>query len=207
MESSKPATAPMLYPTPSEAAVKLQYIGQHLADVQAPAAVIDAAVVRRNCRLMLEATEKLGVGFRAHVKTHKVLPPHQRRRVESTSLTEKAQTTQITRLQVGEASQSVKLVCSTVAEIENLLPWLLECQGRGKDVDVRSPRAMVARIVLSASRSSTACPCRYQPFLGWQASRASSGPTPSPFSWIIPLISTPWRKSTRRLGLVKSPYG
>lgn len=65
------ATAPMLYPSPSEAAVKLQYVGRRIADVQAPAAIVDAAVVRRNCKLMLEATEKLGVAFRAHVKTHK----------------------------------------------------------------------------------------------------------------------------------------
>ena len=68
-----PATSsPMLYPTPSEAALKLQYVGKTIADVQAPAAIIDAAVVRRNCKLMLDAAEKLGVGFRAHVKTHKV---------------------------------------------------------------------------------------------------------------------------------------
>lgn len=66
------ATAPMLYPSPPEAALKLQYVGKHIADVQAPAAILDLAVVRRNCRLMLEASEKLGVGFRAHVKTHKV---------------------------------------------------------------------------------------------------------------------------------------
>lgn len=65
-------TAPMLYPTPSEAAVKLQYVGKRIAEAQTPAAVIDVAVVRRNCKLMLEAAEKLGVGFRAHVKTHKV---------------------------------------------------------------------------------------------------------------------------------------
>ena len=65
------ATAPILYPSPSEAAVKLQYIGRKVADVQAPAAIIDVAVVRRNCKLMLEACEKLDVGFRAHAKTHK----------------------------------------------------------------------------------------------------------------------------------------
>lgn len=46
------------------------------------------------------------------------------------------QTTQIAKLQVGEDSKSVKLICSTVAEIENLLPWLLECKAQGKDVDV-----------------------------------------------------------------------
>ena len=65
-------SAPFLYPSPSEAALKLQYVGKTIKEVQAPAAIIDAAVVRQNCRLMLEAVEKLDVGFRAHVKTHKV---------------------------------------------------------------------------------------------------------------------------------------
>ncbi|KAK5126321.1 hypothetical protein LTR85_010557 [Meristemomyces frigidus] len=109
-------TAPLLYPSPSEAALKLQYVGKKLQDVQAPAVVLDAAVVRRNCRLMLDTVQKLGVGFRAHVKTHK--------------------TTALTKLQVGEESQSVKLVASTVSEIENLLPWLLEYKTQGRDVNI-----------------------------------------------------------------------
>lgn len=65
--------APSLYPSPSDAALKYHFVGREIKDVQAPAVIIDQAVVRRNCKLMLETTEKLGVGFRAHVKTHKVL--------------------------------------------------------------------------------------------------------------------------------------
>jgi hypothetical protein len=65
-------TAPSLYPSPSVAALQLHFVGQKLDVAQTPAAVIDAAVVRRNCQLMLDAAEQLGVGFRAHVKTHKV---------------------------------------------------------------------------------------------------------------------------------------
>lgn len=65
-------TAPSVYPTPSTTALQLQFIGKHINNVPTPAAVIDAAVVRRNCKLMLEATEALDVAFRAHVKTHKV---------------------------------------------------------------------------------------------------------------------------------------
>ncbi|KAK3704510.1 hypothetical protein LTR37_013793 [Vermiconidia calcicola] len=109
-------TAPSLYPSPSEAALKLQFIGKQIEEAYTPAAIIDAAVVRRNCKLMLEAAEKLGVGFRAHVKTHK--------------------TTEVARLQVGEDSKSVKVVCSTVSEVENLVPWLLECVNKGKEVNV-----------------------------------------------------------------------
>lgn len=61
-----------LYPSPSKASLELQYLGKQIKDVQAPAAILDAAVIRRNCRLMLETTQQLGVAFRAHVKTHKV---------------------------------------------------------------------------------------------------------------------------------------
>lgn len=109
-------TAPLLYPSPSDASLKLHFIGKKIQDIQAPAVIIDAAVVKRNCRLMLDAAQKLGVGFRPHIKTHK--------------------TTQLTKLQVGEDSQSVKLVASTVSEIEHLLPWLLECKAHGREVNI-----------------------------------------------------------------------
>jgi peroxiredoxin len=46
------------------------------------------------------------------------------------------QTTQLAKLQVGEDAKSVKLVASTVAEIENLMPWLAECKKEGKEVNV-----------------------------------------------------------------------
>ena len=65
-------TAPALYPVPSEAALKLQFLGKHLRDVPAPAVVIDAAVVRRNCQYMIDTAKEFGLKFRAHVKTHKV---------------------------------------------------------------------------------------------------------------------------------------
>ena len=65
-------TAPSLYPSPSDAALKLGFVGKDIHSVPAPAAILDAAVVRRNCRLMLEAARELDVDFRAHVKTHKV---------------------------------------------------------------------------------------------------------------------------------------
>lgn len=63
--------APSLIPQASETALKHHFLGRQIKDVQAPAVVIDAAVVRRNCKLMLETAKELGVGFRAHVKTHK----------------------------------------------------------------------------------------------------------------------------------------
>lgn len=65
-------TAPSLYPCKSKADLRQQFVGKQISEVQAPAAIIDAAVVRRNCTLMLDTAKTLGVGFRAHVKTHKV---------------------------------------------------------------------------------------------------------------------------------------
>ncbi|KAI5361206.1 Putative alanine racemase, D-serine dehydratase-like domain, PLP-binding barrel [Septoria linicola] len=105
-----------LYPSPSPAALKLQFVGKRLQDVQAPAAVLDVAVVRRNCKLMLDTAAKLNVGFRAHVKTHK--------------------TTELSQYQVGKDARSIKFVASTVAEVEGLSPWLLESVQAGKEVSV-----------------------------------------------------------------------
>ncbi|KAI9684042.1 MAG: hypothetical protein M1822_005869 [Bathelium mastoideum] len=113
---ASPMPPSMLYLNSSDAALKRHFRGRHLRDINPPAAIIDAAVVRRNCASMLQTVKHLGVGFRAHVKTHK--------------------TTQITRLQVGDDAERVNLIVSTVTEAEQLLPYLLECKARGKAVNV-----------------------------------------------------------------------
>lgn len=56
-----------------------------------------------------------------------------------------SQTTQLSKLQVGKDSQSVKLVASTVAEIENLMPWLVECKREGKEVNVSYRKHLTKR--------------------------------------------------------------
>lgn len=62
----------IFYPTsPKEALVK-EFVGKSIADVPTPAAVMNVAAARRNCERMLEAVKKLDLGWRAHVKTHKV---------------------------------------------------------------------------------------------------------------------------------------
>ncbi|KAL9031340.1 MAG: hypothetical protein Q9196_000630 [Gyalolechia fulgens] len=61
------------YPTPPAAALKEAYIGKNLHDIAAPAAIVDQAIVKRNCSQMLRACEALDCSFRPHVKTHKVL--------------------------------------------------------------------------------------------------------------------------------------
>ncbi|KAI4172784.1 MAG: hypothetical protein LQ343_003376 [Gyalolechia ehrenbergii] len=79
-----------LYPTPPTAALKEAYVGKNLQDVAAPAAIIDRAIVKRNCSQMLRSCEALGCSFRPHVKTHKVLygipaPPSTIRRLAQLS--------------------------------------------------------------------------------------------------------------------------
>ncbi|THW27897.1 hypothetical protein D6D23_02404 [Aureobasidium pullulans] len=107
-------SAPSFYPSPSKAALQLQYVGKNVKDIPAPAAVLDLAPIRRNCKAMLEATKALGLGFRAHVKTHK--------------------TTELTQYQMGHQSKDIRLIASTVSEIENLVPYLLESRSRGASI-------------------------------------------------------------------------
>lgn len=57
---------------PSAQVLRDFYLGKDVHDVPKPAAVLDVAKIRRHCQSMLDAVESLGVGFRAHVKTHKV---------------------------------------------------------------------------------------------------------------------------------------
>jgi D-serine deaminase-like pyridoxal phosphate-dependent protein len=51
------------------------YIGKDIKDVPKPAAILDVAIIRRHCETMLQTVKTLNVGFRAHVKTHKVSNP------------------------------------------------------------------------------------------------------------------------------------
>lgn len=63
---------PDFYPaSPKEALAKL-YVGKSIGDVPMPAAVLNVSAARRNCDRMLQACEQLDLGWRAHVKTHKV---------------------------------------------------------------------------------------------------------------------------------------
>jgi hypothetical protein len=61
------------FPCPSKALLRGAFVGKHLRDVPAPAAILDRAIVKDNCDRMLKACQSLGVAFRPHVKTHKVL--------------------------------------------------------------------------------------------------------------------------------------
>lgn len=54
------------------------YVGKTINNVPKPAVVVDVAKAKRHCQSMLDAAKALGVGFRAHVKTHKVLSSRRR---------------------------------------------------------------------------------------------------------------------------------
>lgn len=57
---------------PSKSKLEEAFLGRNLKDVLSPAAVIDRAILQRNCDQMLDACRSLQVEFRPHVKTHKV---------------------------------------------------------------------------------------------------------------------------------------
>ena len=58
--------------TPSQEDLQKFYIGKDISDVPKPAAVLDVAIIRRHCETMLRTIKTLDVGFRVHVKSHKV---------------------------------------------------------------------------------------------------------------------------------------
>lgn len=55
--------------------LRQQYTGRNISELPTPSLVLDKRIVASHCQQMLEACRGLGVGFRAHVKTHKVLEP------------------------------------------------------------------------------------------------------------------------------------
>lgn len=111
------AVPPTAYPPPPVDLLRQSFVGRDVRDIDGPAAVIDVAVVRKNCDVMLKAIGSLGLGFRAHVKTHK--------------------TTQVARMQIGDdVSRPAQFVVSTLQEAEMLVPLLSEYKEKGRRVNV-----------------------------------------------------------------------
>lgn len=52
--------------------LKERLVGKTLHDVPTPSIVLDLGKLEVNCRRMMDAAEKNGIGWRAHIKTHKV---------------------------------------------------------------------------------------------------------------------------------------
>lgn len=58
--------------TASKDLLRAQHVGRSLHQVATPSVVLDLAKVEANCNLMLDASQRLDLGWRAHIKTHKV---------------------------------------------------------------------------------------------------------------------------------------
>lgn len=121
------------------------YIGKAVDAVPKPAVILDRAKVHRHCQTMLQAVDALGLGFRAHVKTHKVDPSKICRFNADFS-----QTIEAARLQLGQGNTDVKLIVSTLAEIDHILPLLKEYRDGGRRVDLLYglplPRSQIPRL-------------------------------------------------------------
>lgn len=51
---------------------KSQFVGTKLNGLPTPSVVLDLAKVEVNCQRMLDAVRRLDLGWRPHIKTHKV---------------------------------------------------------------------------------------------------------------------------------------
>ena len=101
------------YPLASHEALLAQFRGQPLSAVPTPAVVLDRALVAKHCASMLRVCGALGVGFRAHVKSHKTL--------------------EVSQMQVGaDGAAPADFVVSTLVEAEALSEWLGQCQREGR---------------------------------------------------------------------------
>ncbi len=61
--------------------------------------------------------------------------------LDNTVLMQYIKTAEVARLQIGEATNDVKVVVSTVAEAEHLVDLLVESREDGKNVNVPLPHA------------------------------------------------------------------
>ncbi|XPS68629.1 D-serine ammonia-lyase [Ascochyta lentis] len=129
------------YPLSDLASLKEQFVGRKLNELPTPSIVLDRSLVKKNCAAMLQICTKLGLGFRAHVKSHKTL--------------------ELSRLMVGDGlqdtgEQKALFIVSTVAEAENLAPYVQQCQEKGREASilygVPVPQGAVSRLVALANR-------------------------------------------------------
>lgn len=52
--------------------LRARFVGKTLNEVPTPSVVLDLAKLQTNCDRMLDATDRLGLLWRAHIKSHKV---------------------------------------------------------------------------------------------------------------------------------------
>lgn len=139
---------PKMTSTSSQSSLKERFVGKTLHEVPTPSIILDLAKLEVNCQRMIDTAKKNGIGWRAHIKTHKVrlsacdpgrrstaavVPQNQTQIL----LTGPKQTTELTRLQVGEDPDTpANIIVSTILEAENITPLLQIFQQQGRAVNV-----------------------------------------------------------------------
>lgn len=109
------------YPLSDAASLRDQFVGKKLTELPTPSVILDRSLIKKNCAAMLQICSKLGVGFRAHVKSHKTL--------------------ELSKMMVGDGLPGLggtpaEFIVSTVAEAENLVEYVTQEQGRGRQASV-----------------------------------------------------------------------
>lgn len=124
---------PVLRPLPSAGPLLKRYVNQSITTVPTPAVILDRAKMKKHCDSMFEVANALGVDFRAHIKTHKVRNFTHCRYLSRTNSAIK--TAQGVHLQAG-SQKNVRLIASTIAEIEHVLPVLQEMKQSSRHVNM-----------------------------------------------------------------------
>lgn len=114
------------YPLSDLCSLKEQFVGKKLTDLPTPSIILDRSLVKKNCAAMLQVCKELDVGFRAHIKSHKTI--------------------ELSKLMVGDGLEGSEgperapatghFIVSTLAEGENLVSYVRELQGRGREASV-----------------------------------------------------------------------
>lgn len=109
------------YPLSDMSSLKDQFVGKKLTHLPTPSIILDRSLLKKNCAAMLQICNKLDVGFRAHVKSHKTL--------------------ELSRMMVGDEldgleGMAAQFIVSTVAEAEHLVEYVRSEQGRGRKAGV-----------------------------------------------------------------------
>lgn len=109
------------YPLSDMTSLKKHFVGQKVVDLPTPSIILDRSLIKKNCTAMLQICKKLGVGFRAHVKSHKTL--------------------ELSRIQVGDGLSGLEntpaqFIVSTLAEAENVVEYVKAQQNNGRDAGV-----------------------------------------------------------------------
>ncbi|KAF2630167.1 hypothetical protein BU25DRAFT_408750 [Macroventuria anomochaeta] len=125
------------YPLSSTPSLQDQFIGRKLTDLPTPSVILDRSLIKKNCTAMLQVCERLGVGFRAHVKSHKTL--------------------ELSKMMVGDGREGspAQFIVSTIAEAENLVEYVRAEQERGREASilygVPVPQGAIPRLITLAS--------------------------------------------------------